>query len=184
LEDQKGESFVKKLLFIGPIVLGALFSHLPAFSQDEATKPGYKNGDTWLFTSKDSGTIGSDPSKMLNGTYELSIVDGKFKIAVVTGSQKDELDPRPPTLSCLLGYCPNLNFPLTVGKQWTRDYKGTYIGSSKTMARKVTYEVKGVENKSPLPQGRSVRLSWKVMTGPAPGTFGLPTTGTAPRLRA
>jgi len=136
---------VKKLLFIGLIVAGALFSHLQAFSQDEATKPGYKNGETWLFTAKDSGTIGSDPSKMLNGTYELSIVDGKFKIAAVTGSQKDELDPRPLALSCLLGYCPNLNFPLTVGKQWTRDYKGTYIGSNKPIARKVTSDVKGIE---------------------------------------
>jgi hypothetical protein len=136
---------MKKILVVGIIVVGALFSHLQAFSQDEASKPAYKNGESWLFTSKDSGTIGSDPSKMLNGTYELSIVDGKFKIAAVTGSQKEELDPRPPTLSCLLGYCQNLNFPLTVGKQWTQDYKGTYIGSSRPMARKVTREVKGIE---------------------------------------
>ena len=136
---------MKKILFIGLIVVGALFSHLQAFSQDEAAKPAYKNGESWLFTSKDSGTIGSDPSKILNGTYQLSIVGGKFKIEEITGSQKDELDPRPPTLSCLLAYCPNLNFPLTIGKQWSRDYKGAYIGSSKTMARKVTYEVKGVE---------------------------------------
>ena len=51
----------------------------------------------------------------------------------------------PPVLLGLLTFAPNLNFPLTVGKQWTRDYKGTYIGSSRTMARKVTYEVKGIE---------------------------------------
>jgi len=158
---------VKKLLFIGLIVVGVLFSHLPAFSQDEATKPAYKNGDVWLFTSKDSGTIGSDPSKMLNGTYELSIVDGKFKVAEVTGSQKEELDPRPPTLSCLLAYCPNLNFPLTVGKQWTREYKGTYIGSSKTMVRKVTSEVKAIEQiTTPAGTFRAFKLESDDRAGP------------------
>ena len=136
---------MKKFLIVAIVVVGALFSHLQAYSQDEAAKPAYRNGESWLFTSKDGGTIGSDPSKMLNGTYELSIVDGKFKIAEVSGSQKDELDPRPPTLTCLLGYCPNLNFPLTVGKQWTQDYKGAYIGSNKLIARKVTREVKGIE---------------------------------------
>ena len=158
---------MKKILFIGLIVVGVLFSHLPAFSQDEANKPAYKNGDVWLFTSKDGGTIGSDPSKMLNGTYELSIVDGKFKIAQVTGSQKEELDPRPPTLSCLLAYCPNLNFPLTVGKQWTRDYKGTYIGSSKTMARKVTSEVKAIEEvTTPAGTFRAFKLEQDDRAGP------------------
>ena len=158
---------MKKLLFIGLIVVGVLFSHLPAFSQDEATKPAYKNGDVWLFTSKDSGTIGSDPSKMLNGTYELSIVDGKFKVAEVTGSQKEELDPRPPTLSCLLAYCPNLNFPLTVGKQWTREYKGTYIGSSKTMVRKVTSEVKAIEQiTTPAGTFRAFKLESDDRAGP------------------
>ena len=135
---------MKKILLLA-IIGWTLIQPSPAVSQDEATKPGYRNGESWLFTSKDSGTIGSDPSKMLNGTYELSIVGGKFKIEEVTGSQKDELDPRPPTLSCLLAYCLNLNFPLTAGKQWTRDYKGTYIGSNRPMARKVAREVKGIE---------------------------------------
>lgn len=136
---------MKRIVMFGLVVMGALFSHLQVFSQDEATKPSYKNGDAWLFTAKDSGTIGSDPSRMLNGTYEVSIFGGKIKTASVTGSQKDDLDPRPPALLALLTFAPNLNFPLTVGKQWSRDYKGTYIGSSKPIARKVTYEVKGIE---------------------------------------
>lgn len=136
---------MKKILVLGIIVVGTLFSQLQAFSQEEATKPKYKSGETWLFTSKGWGTTGSDPSKMLNGTYELSIVSGKLKIATVTGSQKEELDPRPLTLSCLLGYCANLNFPLTVGKQWTRNYNASYIGSSTLLPRTVTYEVKGIE---------------------------------------
>lgn len=89
---------MRKLLIIAAIVAAALFAQSPAFSQDEAAKPAYKNGDTWLFTSKDSGTVGSDLSKMLNGTYEVSIVDGKIKTASITGSQKDDLDPRPGTL--------------------------------------------------------------------------------------
>jgi len=158
---------VKKLLFIGLFIVAALFGHSPAFSQDEATKPGYKNGESWLFTSKDSGTIGSDPSKMLNWTYELSIVDGKRKTASVSGSQKDDLDPRPPTLLALLTFAPNLNFPLTVGKQWTRDYKGTYIGSSKTMARKVTYEVKAIEQvTTPAGTFRAFKLESDDRAGP------------------
>ena len=158
---------MKKILVVGIIFVGAIFSHLQAFSQDEATKPAYRNGESWLFSSKDSGAIGSDPSKMLNGTYELSIVDGKFKIAAVTGAQKEELDPRPPTLSCLLGYCQNLNFPLTVGKQWTQDYKGTYIGSSKTMARKITREVKGIEQvTTPAGTFRAFKLESDDRAGP------------------
>jgi len=68
---------VKRMVLFGLVVLSALFSHLKASGQNEATKPDFKNGDTWLFTSKDSGTIGSDPSKMLNGTYEVSIVEDK-----------------------------------------------------------------------------------------------------------
>lgn len=158
---------MKRIVLFGLVVVGALFSDLQAFSQDEAAKPAYRNGESWLFTSKDSGNIGSDPSKMLNGTYELSIVDGKFKIAAVTGSQKDELDPRPPTLICLLGYCPNLNFPLTVGKQWGRDYKGSYIGSSRTMARKITHEVKGIEQiTTPAGTFRAFKLESDDRAGP------------------
>ena len=45
----------------------------------------------------------------------------------------------------MLSFGPNLNFPLTVGKQWSRDYKGTYVGSNKPIARTITYEVKGIE---------------------------------------
>jgi hypothetical protein len=76
---------------------------------------------------------------------ELSIVDGKMKIASVEGSQKEALDARPPALLALLTFAPNLDFPLTVGKQWTRDYKGTFVGSNRPVARKVTYEVKSIE---------------------------------------
>ena len=79
---------VKRMVLFGLVVLGALFSHLKASGQNEANKPAFKNGDTWLFTSKDSGTIGSDPSKMLNGTYEVSIVDGKIKTATVTNTSR------------------------------------------------------------------------------------------------
>lgn len=135
---------MKKILAVGIIVVGALFGHLQAFSQDEATKPAYKNGESWLFTVKEGGSTGSS-SNLLNGTYEVSIVAGKMKTAVVNGSQKDDLDPRPPVLLGLLTFSPNLDFPLTVGKQWTRDYKGTYVGGSKPIARKITYEVKGIE---------------------------------------
>ena len=136
---------MKKILVLGIIFVGALFSYLQAFSEEEATKPAYKTGDTWLFTSKAGGTTGSDPSRMLNGTYELSIVTGKLKIWTVTGSQKEELEPRPLVLSCLLGYCASLNFPLTVGKQWKRNYNATYIGSNQPIPRTATYEVKGIE---------------------------------------
>ena len=140
----RGGTTVKKLVILGLIVVGTAFNLLPAFGQDEAAKPAYKNGETWLFTVKEGGTIGSS-AKLLNGTYEVSMVDGKMKTASVTGAQKDDLDPRPPVLLGLLTFAPNLDFPLTVGKQWSRDYKGTYVGSSKPVARKITYEVKGIE---------------------------------------
>lgn len=136
---------MKRILFFATIIAAALFNHPQAFNQEEATKPAYKTGDTWRFTAKSGGTTGSDPSRMLNGTYELSIVSGKLKIWAVTGSEKEELEPRPLPLLCLLGYCQNLDFPLTVGKQWKRNYNATYIGSNTPVPRTVTYEVKGIE---------------------------------------
>jgi hypothetical protein len=134
---------MKQLLF-GAIIMAAFFFRSPAFGQDQGAKPGYRNGDTWVFSVKEGGTIGST-SKSLNGNYELVIVGGKLKIAAVSEAQKEELDPRPAPLIAMLTFGPNLDFPLTVGKQWTRDYKGTYVGSSKQVARKITYEVKAVE---------------------------------------
>jgi hypothetical protein len=51
-------------------------------------------------------------------------MDGKSKVASVTGSQKDELESRPGALLNLLTFGPKLNFPLTVGKQWSRELQG------------------------------------------------------------
>jgi len=170
----------KTLLFGFIIIVSALFAQLPVFSQDDAAKPAYKNGETWLFTVKEGGTIGSS-GKLLNGTYEVSMVDGKMKTASVTGSQKDDLDPRPPVLLGLLTFGTNLDFPLTVGKQWSRDYKGTYVGSSKPIARKITYEVKAIEQVT-TPGGLFGRLSWKAATGPDRETILQPLIGIARKL--
>lgn len=149
---------MRRVLFWGLILLCAWLARSQAFSQDEIGKPAYKNGDTWVFTVKESGTIGST-SNALNGTYEISIVDGKMKVASVQGSQKDDLDPRPGALVALLTFGPNLSFPLAVGKQWTRDYKGTYVGSNKPIARKITYEVKGTEQvTTPAGTFRAIKL--------------------------
>jgi hypothetical protein len=137
---------MKRLLFFALVVLAALCRQ-SAFSQDEAAKPTYKNGEAWTYSVKEGGSIGSS-SKSLTGTYELSIIEGKLKIALVNGSESEEVDPRPNALIGLLGFSRNLDFPLTVGKQWSLDYKGTYVGSSKPIARKVTYEVKGIEQVS------------------------------------
>ena len=142
--DRNGNAILKKLPVLGLIIVSVLFSYLQAFSQDEAVKPRYKNGDTWLYTVKEGGSTGSS-STLLNGTYEVSIVDGKMKTAAVTGSQKEDLEPRPPVLLALLTFSSNLDFPLTVGKQWSREYKTNYVGSNKTVARKASYEVKGIE---------------------------------------
>ena len=135
---------MRRSVMLGVFAIAIVFSQIVAFSQDEATKPSYKNGETWLYTLKEGGSTGSS-SRSLNGTYELSIVDGKLKVAAVNGSEKDDLEPRPAPLIAMLTFGPNLDFPFTVGKQWTRDYKGTYVGSSKPIARKITYEVKGIE---------------------------------------
>jgi hypothetical protein len=157
---------MKKILVVGIIVVGAIFSHLQAFSQDEATKPGYKTGETWLFTVKDGGTF-ANSTNALNGTYEVSWAGDKSKVASVTGSQKEELEPRPAPLLSVLTFGPNLNFPLTVGKQWSRDYKGTYIGGRGTVARKITYEVKGIEQvTTPAGTFRAFKLESDDRAGP------------------
>jgi len=157
---------MRKMLFWALMLVCTLLIRSQAFSQDEAGKPAYKNGETWSFTVKEGGTIGSS-SRSLNGTYELAIVDGKLKISAVTGSQKEELDPRPVTLTGLLGFGRNLDFPLTVGKQWALDYKGTYVGSNKPVARKITYEVKGIEQvTSPAGTFRAFKLESDDRAGP------------------
>jgi hypothetical protein len=149
---------MKKFADITLAIAAICFWHAVAWSQDEAAKPSYKNGDTWLFSAKEGGSTGS-ASNLLNGNYELSIVDGKLKVASVQGAQKEDMDPRPPALLNLLTFGPNLQFPLTVGKQWTRDYKGTYVGSNKPVARKITYEVKGIEQvTTPAGTFRAVKL--------------------------
>jgi len=135
---------MRRSVMLGVFAIAIVFSQTAAFSQDEAAKPSYKNGETWTYTVKEGGTIGSS-SRALNGTYEVSIADGKMKVAAVNGSEKENLEPSPASLIAMLTFGPNLDFPLTVSKQWTRDYKGTYVGSSKQMSRKITYEVKGIE---------------------------------------
>ena len=125
---------MRKLLFFALIVACSFCAQSQVSSQDEAAKPSYKSGETWLFTAKEGGSTGST-SNPLNGTYELSIVDGKLKNAAVNGSQREELDPRPGSLVNLLTFGPNLNFPLTVGKQWDRHYKIPYLGSRKEISR-------------------------------------------------
>lgn len=125
------------------MTVGMALQLAPAFGQDEAGKPTYKNGETWVFTAKEGGSIGSR-SNPIDGNYELSIVDGKLRIVAVSGSQKDEVEPRPAALIGLLGFGRNLSFPLTVGKQWTFDYKNAPVGGKAT-ARTITYEVKGIE---------------------------------------
>lgn len=138
---------MRRSVMLGVFAIAAIaivFSQNTALSQDEATKPSYKNGETWTYTVKEGGTIGSS-SRALNGTYEVSIADGKMKVAALNGSEKENLEPSPAPLIAMLTFGPNLDFPLTVSKQWTRDYKGTYVGSSKQMSRKITYEVKGIE---------------------------------------
>ncbi|HVO93026.1 MAG TPA: hypothetical protein VMT22_09315 [Terriglobales bacterium] len=157
---------MRKLLSLRIVMLSILLSQAAAFSQDEAAKPSYKNGDTWTYTVKEGGSVGSS-SRSLNGTYEVSIADGKMKVAVVKGADKEELEPRPPALLALLTFTPNLDFPLTVGKQWTRDYKGTYVGSNKPIARKITYEVKGVEQvTTPAGTFRAFKLESDDRAGP------------------
>ena len=173
---------VKRLLFSTLIVACTFYAQSQVSSQDEAAKPAYKNGETWLFTAKEGGSTGST-SNPLNGTYELSIVDGKLKIASVNGSQREELDPRPGSLVNLLTFGPNLNFPLTVGKQWDRYYKIPYYGSRKEISRKITYEVKGIEEVTTT-AGTFRAFKLERTTGLAPRTIGLPLTGIALRPRA
>jgi hypothetical protein len=157
---------MRRSVMLGVFAIAIVFSQTAAFSQDEATKPKYKNGETWLYTLKEGGSIGSS-SRSLNGTYELSIVDGKLKVAAVNGSEKEDLEPRPASLVGMLTFGPNLDFPFIVGKQWTRDYKGTYVGSSKQMSRKITYEVKAIEQvTTPAGTYRAFKLESDDRAGP------------------
>lgn len=64
----------KKLRVLGFAVVCTFLGYLQAFSQDEAAKPSYKNGDTWLYTVKEGGSIGQS-TRLLNGTYEVSITE-------------------------------------------------------------------------------------------------------------
>jgi len=70
-------------------------------------------------------------------------------------------------LLCLLGYCPNLDFPLAVGKQWKRNYNGTYVGSNRPMARTVIYEIKGIEQiTTPIGTFGAIKIESDDRSGP------------------
>ena len=47
---------MKKFLLFG-FIGWALLHQSPAFGQDEATKPAYKSGESWLYTGKQGGSI-------------------------------------------------------------------------------------------------------------------------------
>ncbi len=79
---------MRKLVASGIVAIAILFSEIVVFSQDETAKPSYKAGETWVFTAKEGGSIGSR-SNSLDGTYELSIIDGKLKIFSVEPDRRN-----------------------------------------------------------------------------------------------
>ena len=133
-----------KRIRVSLLLLTCLFYPPFALTQEEAPKPSYRNGDSWQFKAREWDMIGKT-SNSIDGTYELSMTDGRLKVFVLSGDQKDELEPRPNTLIALLGLTRNLDFPLSVGKKWNYNYKLRLPGATRERERKVEVTVVGAE---------------------------------------
>ena len=114
-----------------------------AFAQGQAGKPEYKEGDSWQYKVSEKDFT-ADSSESLNGNYELTYTQGKFKASFLNGTAKEEMNVSPnepgELLLLLLGGTqerPDLKYPLVIGQKWTYQYENTPRGAKRSQTRSV-----------------------------------------------
>lgn len=130
-------------VFVGTVGVG--------MAQEQAPKPNLRDGEVWQYriTEKD---YASSSTEALNGSYEVSLTQGKVSASYLNGSAKESVntdaDEPGEILALLLGgneRRPEVKFPLAVGQKWTYEYKFTPRASRTTQSRSAEVNVVGFE---------------------------------------
>jgi hypothetical protein len=133
------------------VALALVWSIVTVAAQEQAPAPSFKEGDIWQFNVARNNTVASS-TEVADGTYELTILQGKVKLSVLDGNQKTELPTAPDgatqELLSLVGKSPqlqDLKFPLSIGQKWAFDYQTRPVGARNDQRRSAEVVVTGME---------------------------------------
>lgn len=116
----------KQIHFVG-FAAALLWTTAIVLAQDQAPAPSYKDGDSWQFKAAEKGSTVSS-TRALDGDYEVSYKQGDMKV-VPMGREKGESAEAVGQLKRMLATADEqkfLEFPLTVGKKWSAEYKADF----------------------------------------------------------
>ena len=163
---------MKRWMLYFTMVAISLLADVNAFSQEQAEAPTFKDGDFWQFRVREWDWI-TQRSNALNGLYEVSYSQGRVEVFEVIADQKANLGRRPSELLALLGLSKNpgfehdLKFPLSVGQKWNHDYRTKIVGTRDLHARRVEFQVLGVEDvTTPAGTFRAFKIVKEDWSGP------------------
>jgi len=142
----------KRILSLG-FLLGLFWSTVAVVAQEQASKPTFKEGDTWQFNiTRKAGSSYVSSTDFNEGMYELMISYGNVKLYTLEGGKKEELviNQEGPTqaLLTLIGKSdqrPNLKFPLSVGQKWAYSFRQKPAGARRDIEYSVEVKVAGIE---------------------------------------
>ncbi|HEV8342652.1 MAG TPA: hypothetical protein VGR30_09805 [Candidatus Binatia bacterium] len=129
-------------------------------AQEQAPAPTFKDGDFWQFRIVSEQKTGRTDTSALQGDYEVFYSGGQLKLFKLAEGEKSEiqqvlderavdlnfrtdellgmLDPRQPVWQYL-------QFPLSVGKAWTTNYRASGRGERKPYTVTLTAETRATE---------------------------------------
>jgi len=119
---------LKTLVLSLPVLMSLLGG--AAIAQDQAPAPTYRGGDTWQFTGIETGQSQSS-TKALNGEFKVTFKGAGDIRVVPIGQQKSAFKQSVNELRRMLGITDDekfLEFPLTVNKKWTSEFRGELRG--------------------------------------------------------
>lgn len=122
-----------------------------AFGNDVAPPPVFQEGDTWRIQIDRNNQMVSSTAT-LEGVVEIKIVQGQARIFQIEGNQKTEIpiqsDGSAQTTLRWIGKSEqrqDLKFPLSVGQNWSYEYKTRPVGARQDQSRAVEVNVVGIE---------------------------------------
>jgi len=127
------------------LTLGVLLSFIPAFGQDQAAAPSYRDGDSWQFNVVEKGSTSSS-TRGLDGDYRVFFKGGEVRVVPVN-QEKSDFKQNVAQLKRMLAieYKDQLlQFPLALNSKWTADFQNA-LGSGVSQAVHAEMSVNGYE---------------------------------------
>jgi hypothetical protein len=127
------------------LTLGLLLSFTPAFGQDQAAAPSYRDGDSWQFNVVEKGSTSSS-TRGLDGDYRVLFKGGEVRVVPVN-QEKSEFKQNVAQLKRMLALEDKeqlLQFPLALNSKWTADFQNA-LGSGVSQAVHAEMSVAGYE---------------------------------------